>query len=367
MPINAYTGLMGSGKSFECVVSVIIPAIKSGRDVVTNVDGIDSDAIRAYILEHNKAALPEQLGHVRHCTNEQVSQPDFLPFGKPVDTFCQPGDLVCIDEAWRFWGTDCKLLPEHKIFFREHRHYVSPKTGMSSDLVLMVQDIGDLHRTLKVVVELSFRTTKIKSLGLNKIYRVEMWEGYKQVARSRVSVQNKKYDKAIFPLYSSYTGGSGTEVQVDSRQNIFNSKVVWFYIVAMLVLGTVAGFAVKRFFTPPTVSAKAPLKVTPLPPPPAVVNADGSISRLPKLSGALVAKSPEFSAEWRYAGLIEINGVATVLLLSPTGTTRFESPSAFRQNGLYTSGEIDGKTVTRSTGQFHVIAAPKMPALGGVK
>jgi zona occludens toxin len=45
MPITAYTGLMGSGKSYECVSSVIVPAIKKGRRVVTNVDGIDSDAM----------------------------------------------------------------------------------------------------------------------------------------------------------------------------------------------------------------------------------------------------------------------------------------------------------------------------------
>ena len=48
MPINAYTGLMGSGKSYECVSSVIIPAIRAGRRVVTNVDGINGEAIRAY-------------------------------------------------------------------------------------------------------------------------------------------------------------------------------------------------------------------------------------------------------------------------------------------------------------------------------
>ncbi|APC14207.1 hypothetical protein BLL42_00010 [Pseudomonas frederiksbergensis] len=63
MPINAYTGLMGSGKSFECVVSVIVPAVAKGRRVVTNVDGIDSDAIRAYINEKQGIAL-EKLGEV---------------------------------------------------------------------------------------------------------------------------------------------------------------------------------------------------------------------------------------------------------------------------------------------------------------
>ena len=66
MPINAYTGLMGSGKSYECVSSVIVPAIKNGRRVVTNVDGIDSDAIRAYCQEKWNVA-PDKLGEVVHC------------------------------------------------------------------------------------------------------------------------------------------------------------------------------------------------------------------------------------------------------------------------------------------------------------
>lgn len=234
MPINAYTGLMGSGKSYECVSSVIIPAIKNGRRVVTNVDGVDSDAIRAYCQEKFNINS-DKLGHVVHCKNDQVQSSSFLPFGETVDTFCKAGDLICIDEAWRFWGTDCKLLNEQKIFFREHRHYVDETTKVSCDLVLMVQDIGDLHRLLKVVVELSFKTTKIKSLGLSKTYRVEMWEGYKQPYKSRVSVENKRYKAEIFPLYSSYVGGSGKELQVDGRQNVLNNPKYW--IIAILFIG----------------------------------------------------------------------------------------------------------------------------------
>lgn len=33
---------------------VIVPAILQGRRVVTNIDGIDSDAIRAYLHEKQK-------------------------------------------------------------------------------------------------------------------------------------------------------------------------------------------------------------------------------------------------------------------------------------------------------------------------
>jgi zona occludens toxin len=48
MPINAYVGLMGSGKSYEVVSSVIVPAVSQGRRVVTNVEGLQDDEIKAY-------------------------------------------------------------------------------------------------------------------------------------------------------------------------------------------------------------------------------------------------------------------------------------------------------------------------------
>ncbi|EPZ1805653.1 zonular occludens toxin domain-containing protein, partial [Escherichia coli] len=41
MPISAYVGSLGSGKSYEVVSSVIVPACASGRRVVTNIYGIN--------------------------------------------------------------------------------------------------------------------------------------------------------------------------------------------------------------------------------------------------------------------------------------------------------------------------------------
>jgi zona occludens toxin len=109
MSINAYTGLMGSGKSYECVSTVIVDAVAAGRRVVTNVDGIDSDEVRMYAHEKTGKAF-DVLGEVIHCKNDDVHKADFLPYGKDVDTFVHAGDLVCIDEAWRFWGSDSKLM-----------------------------------------------------------------------------------------------------------------------------------------------------------------------------------------------------------------------------------------------------------------
>ncbi|MBD1228961.1 zonular occludens toxin domain-containing protein [Xenorhabdus griffiniae] len=51
MSITAYFGVPGSGKSHECVKSVILPAYMKGRRIVTNIDGINPDAIREYAIK----------------------------------------------------------------------------------------------------------------------------------------------------------------------------------------------------------------------------------------------------------------------------------------------------------------------------
>lgn len=327
---------MGSGKSFECVRSVIIPAIKTGRRVVTNVDGIDSDAIRAYCVDVYGKSLGD-LGHVVHCSNEDVQSPLFLPHGTADVTFCNSGDLICIDEAWRFWGVGCALLEQHKIFFREHRHYVDPKTKVSCDLVLMVQDIGDLHRTLKVVVELSFRTTKLKSLGRNDAYRVEMWEGYKQPIKSRAGLEIKKYDPAIFPLYSSYSGGHGKEMQIDGRQNQITAAKIAIACIALVVL-CIGLFFSYRFFTPeghgithkPVVPSQQP------------DSSKASTSSLPKSE----SNAPAAAGTTRVAGFLFLDKDRYVIL-ETGGSLQFEHPSGFMNiDSIYTvTGSLNGQTV----------------------
>lgn len=353
MPINAYTGLMGSGKSYECVASVIVPAVAKGRRVVTNVDAIDSDAIRAYV--HEKQGIPlEKLGEVVHCSNDDVSKPEFLPHGTAVDTLVQPGDLVCIDEAWRFWGTDQKICTEHKIFFREHRHYAHPVSGVTCDLVLMVQDISDLNRILKTVVELSFRTTKIKSLGLHKIYRVEMWEGWKQTAKARVDVMNKKYDPEIFALYSSYAGGTGNEVQVDDRQNILKNPKVWIFLFMIVFGGIASVWGVMHFFNRGAAPAPAPQQP---------VNAAPAGQLPPGSPSASPAASQAFSSDWRIAGQIVVDGERQVVLVNGDGVIRYEHPSNFRNTGRVMTGDLDGHRVSTFSGSKPP-ATPSVPLPG---
>lgn len=334
MPINAYTGLMGSGKSYECVSSVILEAVRRGRRVITNVADIDSDAIRAYLHDKHGDEL-EKLGHVVHVSNDTVSSPEFFCHGTEVDTTVQPGDLVCIDEAWRFWGCDCKIAQEHKIFFREHRHYVSPVTKVCCDLVLMVQDITDLHRILRVVVEMTFRTVKLKSLGLSKAYRVEVYEGYKLNAKTRVNTFPKKYDKAIFPLYSSYTGGTGKEHQIDDRQNLLKDWRLWALVIGTIIVFAVGFYNMWKFFHPEPVTPGAKESAKALP----------AATQQNQTSGGKAQSQPEGMSRWRLTGYLQKPDGTLLISLHDGKHFRTIKATSFAIDGLTTSGYVDGEMV----------------------
>lgn len=344
MPINVYTGLMGSGKSYEVVSSVILDAVAQGRRVVTNVDGISDEKIRAYLLE-KRGVASEKLGQVVHCTNEDVFKPHFLPYfddekNAVTATYCQPGDLVCIDEAWRFWGTDAKLLKEHKSFFLEHRHFVNPETKVACDLALMIQDMGTLHRFVRNVVAFTFRTHKKVSLGLSSTYSVNMWEGSKMTKGTLIDRSTKRYKKEIFPLYSSFKGGEQGKISnIDKRQNLLKNKSLWFLVVAFFAVVPVAAYFVNQFFSGELLKPK---------------NEKAAQSSPAQLATGSPEKQSEVvqSPSWRVAGSLGVGNGGFVVLVAGDGRIRLEHPSSFQGSGKTIVGMVDGQHVSVWSGQL---------------
>ncbi|MGB4117338.1 MAG: zonular occludens toxin domain-containing protein [Polaromonas sp.] len=231
MAINAYTGLMGSGKSYEVVENIILPALASGRRVVTNVANLQIEDINAY-LQESQGIAPQKLGQIVQVQNDDLEKDNFfpvelLPGQMPIQSVVQPGDLVVVDECWRWWSSGSKIMSAHMVFFRMHRHFVNQETKATCDLVLVVQDISDLDRKLKVVVENTYRMSKHKSLGMTTRYRVDIYASYRTTRVPYRSLQ-RKYNPDIFKLYQSYSqagGKSGNEVPIDDRANIFKGAL----------------------------------------------------------------------------------------------------------------------------------------------
>ncbi|MDN2672861.1 Zonular occludens toxin [Janthinobacterium sp. SUN026] len=346
MSINAYVGLQGSGKSYEFVSGPMLDAVMTGRRVITNVAGINEDRVHEYLV-NSREANPAKLGSIVHVSNERIMEPYFFPDeDRPeLETVVRGGDLVAVDEAWRFWGTDGgKLSHEHMQFFRMHRHYVHPDTAIACDVVLMTQDITGLHRSVKNVIEFAFRMQKHKSLGFTSRYRVEIYEGWKLNAKTRIDDRQKRYKTEIFPLYQSYTGGKGMEAAIDKRQNILGNKTLWFYAIGTVLCMTVGGWSAWNFFHRDSSSAKAPVTQQQAP----GMMEQSTIGQVQSVAHT----SPEavFSDKWRYVGEFSSEGEYWVLVADPAGRVRVESPSAFHGMGLSVIGDIDGERVARWTG-----------------
>lgn len=352
MAINAYCGVMGSGKSYEVVQGPLLDAIASGRRVVTNVDGINEAKIHEYLVAKGRGD-GSRFGAVVHVRTDDMTKAGFFPrehessAGATITPgFVEPGDLLVVDEAWKLWASDKKISDEHMAFFRMHRHFTHVRTGVACDVVLMIQGIGDLHRKLKEVVELSFRMHKLKSLGLSSGYRVEQYEGWKQNNKTRVGTYVRKYSKDVFPLYKSYAGVGGTEAVVDKRQNILANKRLWLVIGVMVVMSVLSVRFLWSFFHRAahgtTAAAVAPLAAS-------SVAASGSVGAV---SGGVPASSSKstFSENWRIVGSYSGPGRAWVVVADSAGRLRMESPSMFQNTGVVRVGTVDGEPVSTFSG-----------------
>lgn len=340
MAINNYTGLQGSGKSYEVVSTVILDAVLSGRRVVTNIDGINPEAIYDYLVEKRKG-VREDLGTIISVKNEDVTLGDFFPDEeKPgVVSIVHPGDLVCIDEVWRFWGTDVKLDHNAMQFFRMHRHYTNPATGIACDIALMIQDTSSLHRKIREVVEMTTRTVKLKSIGMPTSYRIELYEGSKISKVCHIDTFVKKYNKDIFPLYKSYAAGTGKEKPMDKRQNIFNNKKIFFFAGFVLVMCIFAGYKAYKFFKPdpkPVLALSTSTAITPggtAPP-----GAPGSTPVAAAVS------------EWRITGRYVAHGELYFIVQNNAGRIRYEPNTNFVVKGPVITGLVDGQPVNLYAG-----------------
>ncbi len=351
MPINAYTGLMGSGKTYEVVGFVILPALLKGRRVVTNIEGLDYEKIKAYLHEKHPDA---KLGELVTVTNDQVEAEGFFPSKDgQEDAVVKGGDMVCLDEAWRFFGTGVKLRPSTMVFLREHRHYTDPKTAVSCDLVLMLQSITDLQKVVKNVVELTFKTQKLKTVGLNRRYRLDMFEGTDMKLSRRADTFQKGYEKSIYDLYHSYAAGTGKEVAIDTRQNVLRNPRNIAMMVGVLVLFIAGAFALNHLY-----SRYAKPKPDPL-----AAAGDGTAPGA--APGAPAARAPAAPAAppkpldseaWRLAGRIVTPRGERAVLVGSSARVRVEDPAMFMGYGWDRKGMIEGERVSAWSG----------PAVGAV-
>ncbi|MFQ1785491.1 zonular occludens toxin family protein [Aeromonas veronii] len=223
-----HEGLPGSGKSYEALVSHIIPRLKEGRTVDAYIEGLNFEKI-AELAEITLEECQEQL---KQITREQVPS---------INEHVRDKSLVIIDESQNFWPTGRQRLPDPIIqFITEHRH-----RGL--DVVLMGQNLNDVHSMWRNRIDKKFVFMKLDAVGQAKRYS---WTSYKgslraDGQRSRIEFEKltggiRQYDPKYFGSYASTTS-EDTEMGVyeDDRTNIFKSAKFKYGIpiAALLFIG----------------------------------------------------------------------------------------------------------------------------------
>ncbi|CHD85270.1 putative phage secreted protein [Salmonella enterica subsp. enterica serovar Typhi] len=340
MAISAYIGIPGSGKSYEAVCNVIIPAFTSGRRVVTNIYGLQKDKITE--------RYPDATGEIIVVDNDDVLKADFFPFKGGEGSFCQFGDLIVIDEAWRIFGSDKDMTAEKKSFIAEHRHFTHPETGISCDLVIVNQSLSNIARFLKDKIETTYRMRKLKALGLNNHYCIDVYSGHKIYKSNLVTSYRNKYNPDIFELYKSYEGNNGNEKQTDKRQSIWNSGKVRFFLVLFPLMFIGSGWLIYSFFS--TFGRSDPS--------PDLTTTDVRDAAMFRSSAATPAPDtpsepaePPLSTEWRISGRMTSEGRAFVILVNGAGVLRADE----RMITFRLTPDIDEREfVTRYLGNMNI-------------
>lgn len=260
------------------------------------------------------------------------------------DPVVQGGDLVVVDEAWRYWAKDKKITQEHDNFFRMHRHYLDQK-GISCDLLILIQDFTRLHESLRGVIELVLIFTKLKSLGMSSKYRVDVYDGQPKKSSFVSSSPLQSYDKNIFPLYKSYDGPGGNEAQIDDRQNLFKNKI-FSSVMILAVIGAL-------FLVP---SAYHLINSMIHPEKKNTTNTKDDSTLKPQNTAAnsftnpiYQTKTPPDSTQIRLVGVVESNrGQSIVFLQLEDGRIVRRNMSSGLIDGWQSITFLDGKSVTFS-------------------
>jgi zona occludens toxin len=254
MAIKAYTGRMGSGKSYEVVTVVILNAIRAGRRIVSNIAGLNIDAMQKHLI--SEGADESGFGEIVSVDHNQVMDRKFWRTDTSEDSFIQAGVFLVLDEVWRFWNGFAASTPDYVMnFFRMHRHFVHETSGYTCEVVLITQDIYDLGRKVRSVIEETYQMEKLTAIGSVKHYRVDIYAGALKARDTPFRSLQRTYNPDFFVFYQSHSqkkedGVEAVEVNIDDRGNIFKSK--FFRIIIPLAIGILfySIYHVYGFFQP---------------------------------------------------------------------------------------------------------------------
>jgi zona occludens toxin len=245
LSVFAYVGFPGSGKSYSVVEQQILPALRAGRTVVTNMP-MKVDLLRAEVKSHGGQDCDIRSFDIARA----LADPNTILEDVPA------GAVWVVDEVYKLFpaGTAVSKVPDpFKQILAEHRHRVDAN-GDSMQVVFVCQDLAQIAAFARQLVETTFRTTKLTAVGMHKRFRVDVFNGPVQGANPPVSARLReipgRYDSKIYRYYISHTLSESAkeganEVAIDRRANVLLRPLM---IMAPIFIVVAGGLAVYHLY-----------------------------------------------------------------------------------------------------------------------
>ncbi|WP_260261720.1 zonular occludens toxin domain-containing protein [Vibrio intestinalis] len=228
--IYALVGRPRSGKSYEAVVFHIIPAIASGRKVITNIP-INIEKMRK--IFGDKADLIE----VREGKFNEYNARQ-RPFSMPEEYETDwrndenQGPLFIVDEAHMVLGR--QLDNDILYFYSMHGHH-------GIDIILVTQNLRKIHKDIKDMIELTYYCVKNTHLGTDKTYTRKNYLGFE--LKNPISEEKRTYEKKYFGFYQSHTASNKAvkEALANDTKSVYNTWST--KLGAIFIVGGLVAFA----------------------------------------------------------------------------------------------------------------------------
>lgn len=344
MAIALYSGLSGSGKSYEIVKNQILPALKEGRAVYTNIPlkyeslmGCFPNA-RLYPLFKDKSISPSE-----------QPWPDF-----------EEGALIIIDEAWEFWPAGQRLdkVPvAQRDFFAMQRHKTDAD-GKTQQVVIAIQSLDQLANWLKGQVHTHYACECLDYAGKHSSYRVNIYRGAK--SKRLINQSYGTYSPEVWCFYNSNSQGEGIsgkkgEAQLDTRMNLLRTPLLKFGVPLGALVVCIAVYQLFSFF-----SAIGDSELSKQTKDSKVAVSSATAPRYRTGGGAAeattqvieVKPSVNYSTTWRIAGVLidEKTGKKLITAVGRAGYRNIDSADCELKN-LQWYCNVDNEIVTSYTGQ----------------
>lgn len=213
MAITLIKGRPGAGKSYECVVHHILPSIKEGRKVVTNIPLNVEHFI--FIYGEEVRELLEVVPFDFDGGHRYLSDPDDYKKYQDWKNEKGQGCLFVLDECHLIFPLNGRgkaqtdLAQKQIEFFSGHRHW-------GFDFIFLTQSDRKINRLLREDIEICIEVRKNRAMG-DKSYRRYVYYYGDGKSKGLIEQDSREYKDKFFPFYKSHTKSEGEVTEANIK------------------------------------------------------------------------------------------------------------------------------------------------------